>query len=115
LGLYKPGGGLRPLAICDNKRHPDFPDLPTMAEKGVNMHHFSIWCGLHAPKGLSPEIKSILVQAFEKAAKDPQIISMLSKAGFTYFYLSPEKADMQIQEEYKVYHDLLTKIGLVKK
>ncbi len=86
-----------------------------MAEKGVNMFNFSIWCGLHAPKGLPPEVKSILAQAFERAAKDPQIISMVAKAGFTHFYLTPEEADKQIQEEYKVYRDLLAKIGSTKK
>jgi len=111
----KPGGGLRPLAICDRKRHADFPDVPTMSEKGVNMFDFKIWCGLHAPRGVPSPVKMILVQAFERAAKDPQVISMLNKSGYDYFYLTPEEAEKQIEKEYGVYHDLLMKIGLIKK
>jgi tripartite-type tricarboxylate transporter receptor subunit TctC len=111
----KPGGGLRPLAICDQKKHADFPDVPTMSEKGIKMFDFKIWCGLHTPKGLPSQVKMILIQAFERAAKDPQIISMLNKAGYDYFYLTPEAAEKQIEKEYGVYHDLLMKIGLIKK
>jgi tripartite-type tricarboxylate transporter receptor subunit TctC len=108
----RPGGGLRPLAILDKKRAPDFPDVPTMLEKGYDMQ-LLLWNGLHAPKGLPNDVKSILVRAFEKTAKDPEMISALSKAGYYHFYLNPEGQDKQIQTDYKVLKNILSKAGLL--
>lgn len=108
----KPGGGLRPLAILDDKRVPDFPDVPTMVEKGYDLKLW-LWNGLHAPKGLPAPVKSVLVQAFEKAAKDPEMISALSKAGYYHFYVNPEGQDKQIQTDYKILKNILSKAGLL--
>jgi len=110
----RPGGGLRPLAILDKKRAPDFPDVPTMLEKGYDMQ-LLLWNGLHAPKGLPDDVKSVLIHAFEKTAKDPEMVSLLSKAGYYHFYLNPEEQDKMIKEDYKVLHNVMVKAGLMKK
>lgn len=110
----RPGGGLRPLAILDKKRVPDFPEVPTMLEKGYDIQ-LLLWNGLHAPKGLPLEVKNVLVQGFEKTAKDQEMITALGKAGYYHFYLNPEEQDRQIQVDYKLLHGVLVKAGLVKK
>ena len=48
-------GRVRPLAITSIKRHPDMPQLPTVAETIPN-YRFEVWYGLFAPAGTPTSI-----------------------------------------------------------
>lgn len=100
----RPEGGMRLLLVFDRKRDPGFPDVPTAMEKGIDISVTS-WFGLQAPKGLPKPVRASLVQAFESASKDPQIVSALTKAGLNVTYTSPEEMDKRIQDEYKLFLD----------
>src|SRR5262249_25502301 len=45
------GGRVRGLAITSAKRHPVFPDLPTLAEAGVKDIEVMLWTAFLAPAG----------------------------------------------------------------
>jgi tripartite-type tricarboxylate transporter receptor subunit TctC len=49
-------GKLRALAVTSEKRHPDVPDLPTMAEAGVEGVVGFYWNGVLAPAGVPAPI-----------------------------------------------------------
>ena len=55
------GGTVRALAICTDKRRPDFPEVPTLAELGYNVVRPSI-VGFAVPKGTPKEIVDKLYQ-----------------------------------------------------
>jgi tripartite-type tricarboxylate transporter receptor subunit TctC len=44
-------GKLRMLAVADTRRHPMFPEVPTLAEAGIANHEISFWNALLAPRG----------------------------------------------------------------
>ena len=111
LGAHiKPGGGLRPLMVFDNKRDPSLPDVPTASERGFDLS-LSTWQGLRAPKGLPKPVRDSLVQAFEKAMKDPQILQMLAKLDCSVNFLNPEETEKQSQAEYKLFLEVWEQIG----
>ncbi len=110
----RPGGGLRALCFFHRKRHPNYPDVPTMLEKGYDIAIWS-WQGLHAPKGLPIGAKTTLVQAFEKTARDPQIVSIMAKEGFEPIYFSPEEMDKQNKSDHILFQDLLKTSGISTK
>ncbi len=109
----KPGGGLRALFVYSKQRHPNYPDVPAISEKGYDISVVS-WNGLHAPKGLPAAVKDKLSRAFEKTAKDPKIVSMMSREGYLAAYYSPEELDKINQSDHILFRDLLTKAGLAK-
>ncbi len=51
-------GKLILLAINGQQRNPDFPDVPTLTEAGVQGADVPTWFGFFGPKGISPDIIS---------------------------------------------------------
>ena len=50
------GEQVRALAVLDEKRMEDLPDVPTMAQAGVPDVNVSLWSGLFGPANLPPDI-----------------------------------------------------------
>jgi tripartite-type tricarboxylate transporter receptor subunit TctC len=64
-------GQLRPLALVADKRVPEYPDLPTLAELGYPDVGTLQWLALFAPRGVPTEIIDMLHKAALEAAKAP--------------------------------------------
>lgn len=78
------GGKLRALAIMDQKRSPDFPDVPTVIEAYGDYKKYLPWgafYGAFVRKGTPPEITNRLKAAFEKAYADPKFQEFLKHSG----------------------------------
>ncbi len=78
---YLESGELRMLAIASAERHPNYPDVPTLRELGIDavMGNYS---GFVAPKGMSQAQLDILEEGISKAIADPEIQKFLIGAGF---------------------------------
>jgi tripartite-type tricarboxylate transporter receptor subunit TctC len=103
---YLESGELRMLAIASAERHPDYPDVPTLREAGVDavMGNYS---GFVAPKGTPQEYLDILEEAIGMAVNDPRINSFLLGAGFQPVFKGQEEfalivRDAEVQLEFLV-------------
>jgi tripartite-type tricarboxylate transporter receptor subunit TctC len=76
------GGKLKLLAVTSEKRMPEFPDAPTMAEAGIAGLEVYSWQAVAAPKGLPPDVKAKLEAAVIAAIKDPATDKRLADIGF---------------------------------
>jgi tripartite-type tricarboxylate transporter receptor subunit TctC len=72
-------GKVRPLALFSPKRFADFPQIPTVAEKGYKTSNIATGVGLGGPKGLSPAIVKKWEDAVDKTMKDPKVIQVVDK------------------------------------
>jgi tripartite-type tricarboxylate transporter receptor subunit TctC len=68
-GTYVRSGRLRPIAMTSAKRHPAYPDLPTVAEAGVPGFEAIAWYGVMGPAGIPPDIVKRLHASIAQAAK----------------------------------------------
>ena len=59
-------GSVKAFAVSAAKRLETLPDVPTAKEAGVN-YEMSVWAGLFAPKGVSPEIIARLSDALDRS------------------------------------------------
>ena len=66
-------GRVRALAVTTAQRLPAWPDVPTMAEAGINNMEFELWAGLLAPAGTPASIVSKIQDAVIEAVKSPDI------------------------------------------
>ena len=74
-------GKLRPLAILSESRHPQLPDVPTMAEIGFDGFLVSFWTGVVAPAGTSATIISRLNSVINDGLKSAEMQASLAKLG----------------------------------
>jgi tripartite-type tricarboxylate transporter receptor subunit TctC len=74
-------GVSRGLAVTSRARSPLFPEMPSLAESGFGDFDATTWNALLGPRGLPPEVTSVLNQAALVALADPAIRTRLATAG----------------------------------
>ncbi len=82
-------GKVKAIALMADKRSPNYPDLPTLKEQGIDWS-LTTWRGFAAPKGVPQDVLDVLVPAFEKLTKNPAFTEVLDKRGFGRVYKGPE-------------------------
>jgi len=70
------------LAVTADKRDPTFPDVPTMAEAGVQGLEVFSWQAMVAPKGLPKDVMDRLQPAVVAALRDPAVVKRFNDIGF---------------------------------
>jgi tripartite-type tricarboxylate transporter receptor subunit TctC len=70
-------GQLRPLAMVTEKRLPEYPDLPTLAELGYPGVGTLQWLAIFAPSGVPKNVVETLHKAALAAANSPAVIDKL--------------------------------------
>jgi tripartite-type tricarboxylate transporter receptor subunit TctC len=81
---YVQAGKLRALAISSAKRHPSYPDLPTVAEAaGLPEFEVLTWYGIFAPAGTPADVTKKLETEAIAALKSKELAGKLADQGFT--------------------------------
>jgi tripartite-type tricarboxylate transporter receptor subunit TctC len=80
IGMIK-SGKLRGLAITAAKRHPFWPDVPTMAEAGVKDMEVTIFMGLFFPAGTPTAIVNRIHGEVAKGLSEPDVREKLAGLG----------------------------------
>jgi tripartite-type tricarboxylate transporter receptor subunit TctC len=75
-------GSLRPLALVDHARLPDYPDLPTMQEIGYPGVGTIAWQALFAPAGVPKDVLQKIFDATVAALKSPEAADSFHKQTF---------------------------------
>ncbi len=93
------GGRARAIAITGEKRSPDLPDVPTMAEAGYPDMTIYGWQGIFAPAGTPQSVIDTLTMEVEKALTNPDLANRLKKQGTDPAYQSPAEFEKYIAAE----------------
>jgi tripartite-type tricarboxylate transporter receptor subunit TctC len=74
-------GKVRGLAVTSSKRHPSWPELPTMAETGVSDMVIELWTGFLAPAGTPLPIVKRLQEEVARVVNLPDVRERLATMG----------------------------------
>jgi len=77
------GGLVRGLAVCDKKRSPEFPDIPTTEELGYPGVDAVVWNGISGPPDLSAAVVELWERELEGMVKDPDVVAKMRNIGLT--------------------------------
>jgi tripartite-type tricarboxylate transporter receptor subunit TctC len=84
-------GTVRALAVSSAKRVAIAPDIPTIAESGIEKFDVNPWWGLLGPAGLSPTITQKVNRDVAEILKTPEMQELLAKQGGTSLTSSPDE------------------------
>ena len=105
-------GRLRPLAAVGDRRLPQFPGVPTLAEGGYPNVRTSGWQALMGPAGMPPEIVDILAAHVESATREPAFIERLARGGVEPSYRSPARLAEDLREDNLQFGAIIRSAGI---
>ncbi len=73
-------GKVKPLAVFTEKRVPDLPDVPTIAEAGYPQAAYVPWYGIYVPSATPDALVQKIHDAIDKALQNPDVQRTLSVA-----------------------------------
>lgn len=113
---YVKTGALDLVAVLADTRLEEFPDVPTAREKGLsklNILNGNIVIVSHAD--VPPERFAFLVDAFHKAAEDPEFKAMAKKMRLNVVYTPPQSMEEQAKKTGELTLPLIKELGLYKR
>ena len=105
------GGRIKALMVAGNKRNPAIPDVPSAAEVGLPAYDVHTWYGLWAPKGTPPEVQAAAIEAFRKAAQDPEAKTVWAGQGADFPNVTGAQFGKLIHDETRKWADVVKASG----
>ena len=88
---YIKGNRMKALAVTAKARHPQLPQVPSVAEAGVPDLVVTSWQAAAAPAKTPKEVVDRLHGAMVKALRSPDISERMNQIGFDVVASSPEE------------------------
>lgn len=107
-------GAIRALAVSSDKRLPQLPDVPTVAESFPGYSAIT-WNGLMAPAETPKPIIDKIATEITKASKDPQFVEKLAKLGADPLGNTPTEFAALIAADLKTWDEAVAVAGLKAK
>lgn len=99
------------LAVTSSKRHPDFPDVPTMKEAGYDVE-LPTWLAFYAIKGTPDEVAQKMGPAVAEIMSRPEIKRRLLDIGFFALDDKPETLAEKSRQEAAAFEHWVKRTGL---
>ncbi|NML18603.1 Bug family tripartite tricarboxylate transporter substrate binding protein [Azohydromonas caseinilytica] len=107
-GPLQRSGKLKFIAVTGPKRHPAFPDVPTVAESGGPAgYEVTGWTTIAAPKGLPKPVADKIQKDIEEALADPEIKQRYATFGYDVFPATRDEFNAFIAAESKKYAEVI--------
>lgn len=106
-------GLARGIAVVMDERHPQYPDVPTMAEAGFPGVGGGQWQAAFVPAGTPPEVVARLNKAFMEALTNANVQSIYAKGDILAPKPhSPDEAQAWITGEMKKWRELIAELKI---
>ncbi|MBX9842821.1 MAG: tripartite tricarboxylate transporter substrate binding protein [Xanthobacteraceae bacterium] len=105
-------GTLRVIAVTTEKRLPDLPDVPTIAELGYPAYEISSWQGVFAPAGTPKEIVGRLNREIVAMLKTPEVHARITREGAIPIGNAPEEFAARFKNEVEKWARVAQSAGL---
>jgi tripartite-type tricarboxylate transporter receptor subunit TctC len=106
-------GQLRPLAHTGTGRQPDWPDLPSVAEYGIEGAESETFLALYAPAAVPAPVLARLTAAVTEALRRPEVQERFRRAGMPIVPdPGPEELRARVAREVPLWHDVIRRVGI---
>ena len=100
-------GNLRALAVTSAKRAATVPNVPTMAESGVQDQESDTMQGIFVPAGTPPDVIALLNCEMVKALALPDVQAKCKELGFDVVANTPAEFSAYLKKEVSRWHGVI--------
>ncbi len=100
-------GTIRALAVTSAKRWGSLPDIPTMAEAGIENQESDTMQGVFVPGGTPPNIVALLNREIAKALQLPDVQAKCKEIGFDIVANTPEEFSTYLKKDVEKWHRVI--------
>ncbi|CAP40382.1 tripartite tricarboxylate transporter substrate binding protein [Bordetella petrii] len=108
---YVKDGKLRALAVTSAARSPAAPDVPTVAESGLDGYEATAWNGLMAPAGTPDAVVQKLSAALQKVLGRPDLQKQFAQQGFDADWMTPAEYGQFLDDEIRKWAEVVKVSG----
>lgn len=105
------GNKLRLIAVFSARRHPDYPDVPTAREQGIDAQQLS-QVGIYAPRGTPEPVMARLEEACRTGVEDETFRRVAATRKVPVNYMSRADFTAMVLSEYEAYGRILRELGV---
>ncbi len=99
------------LAMTSSRRHPDFPDVPTMAEAGYKIE-LPTWLAMYALKGTPDDVATKFGNAIMEVIARPDVHARIYPMGFFPMTQKPSELAEMNEREVAAYEAWVKRSGI---
>jgi tripartite-type tricarboxylate transporter receptor subunit TctC len=105
-------GKLRAIAVSGEKRSPNYPNVPTFKEAGIDVAPMAqgFWWGMFAPAGTPAAVVQHVAAALARALAVPELVKKLEEGGYTPAPNTPHQYLLQLTEENNLWQQVVPKM-----
>ena len=107
------GGRVRTILLMTEERHPNFPDVPSAKEAGLDWTYQN-WFAIAAPKGVPADRRKILYEAAERTMKREDVRKGMADRGITPVWDTPAELQDYVKTFGERGNAVLKELGLAK-
>ena len=105
-------GKLNVFAVSGEKRAPQLPQVPTVAEQGYAGFRTVTWNGYVAPANTPREIVERIAREIAAGCKDPAFTARLNKIGVDPVCSTPAEFDKAVREDLQIWKEAVQAAGM---
>ncbi len=109
---FSKAGKLKVLAFASEKRHPNFPDIPSTGEAGLKAYESGTWFSVVGRAGTPRPIINQLNRDIIAALNSPDLKSRLESIGFDIRTQSPEEFGKFIKDDLALSAKVIKSAGI---
>lgn len=106
------GGKVRLIGVAAERRLPDHPDVPTLAEQGIAGVVSSTWAGIIGRQEIAPAIQERLARALAGIVQAPAMVTRMKDMGITAQGSSAAEFNAFLQAETRKWGGLIRQANI---
>jgi len=107
-------GKLRVLGVTGARRNPQIPDVPTVAESGLDGYEIEMWYGLFAPAKTPPGTVQALYKEVARILNLPDVKERLVATGHEVVASTPEQFSEKQKREVERFRKIIVESGMTQ-
>lgn len=109
---YIMAGKLKAYGITSNARSPVLPDVPTMAEQGLEGYDFQFWNGLFAPANTPRAAVRAAYKGIVQALRTPAVKQRFDELGLVIVGNTPEEFTRVVKTDVEKFRKIIIESGI---